>query len=152
MPSAGARHCGLSVSPRETGRALAQVQSLAQRRARAAAAENTGNATALAAGGGLDKGRAAAATAAAPTSGVYQAPITPDGAAPAAGGDLANGRRVAAQAPAPGMLSTTITPNSTTRRTLAEVNANSPTYTGVHTLHGRHAWLEQSVVACMLLH
>ena len=50
------------------------------------------------------------------------------------------------------MLSTTITPNSTTRRTLAEVNANSPTYTGVHTLHGRQAWLEQGVVACMLLH
>jgi hypothetical protein len=114
-----------------------QVLSLAQRQPRpllarashAAAAPAQANGRAGVAGRGAPQAPAGSASGAGPESG--RAAGGPAGRAPPA---AAASREPAAAVPAPGIRSVTLTPTSTARRTLAEVNAQAPTYTGARDL------------------
>ena len=122
----------LSYTPRIlTEHWLLQVLSLAQRRERAAALQqrlSVADASNATGGGAAPAGSGAASGAQQRPSGADASGATGGGAVPASSG-AASGAGAAA-APAPGEWLTALKPTGTQRRTLAEVNAGSPTYTG----------------------
>ncbi len=133
----GGARPGSRTVPQSAYLAPAQVLSLAQRQPRplparashAAAAPAQADGRAGDAGRGGTQAPAGSASGAGPDSG--RAPGGLAGRSPPAA--AASGEPAAA-APAPGMRSVTLTPTGTARRTLAEVNAQAPTYTGARDL------------------